>query len=172
VEGAPYRHSPLADLPQVKVLRVGSSGPEPERGMMDASGDLETMDYLLLKGVHMSAVTLSFAGFFARGVGSLGGAAWVRGRAARTFPHVVDTVLLVSAIALAWTLRLSPLAAPWLMAKIIGLVVYVVLGTVALKPGRPPGVRAAAWVGAMLVFGWIVSVAITKSPAGVFSLLH
>jgi uncharacterized membrane protein SirB2 len=130
-----------------------------------------TMDYLLLKHVHMGAVSLSFAGFFVRGAGALRGAAWVRGRAAKTIPHVVDTVLLASAIALAWMLRLSPFAAPWLAAKIVGLVVYIGLGMVALKPGRPAGVRAAAWVAAMLVFGWIVSVAITKSPAGVFGLL-
>jgi uncharacterized membrane protein SirB2 len=129
------------------------------------------MDYLLLKHVHMSAVSLSFAGFFARGLGTLRGAAWVRGRAAKTLPHLVDTVLLASAIGLAWMLRLSPLDAPWLMAKIVGLVAYIGLGMVALKPGRPAGVRAAAWVGAMLVFGYIVSVAITKSPAGVFGLL-
>jgi uncharacterized membrane protein SirB2 len=130
------------------------------------------MDYLLLKGVHMSAVSLSFAGFFARGLGSLSGAAWVRGRAAKTIPHVVDTLLLASAIAMAWMLRLSPFAAPWLMAKIIGLVAYIGLGMVALKPGRPAGVRLTAWVGALLVFGWIVSVAITKSPAGIFGLLR
>jgi uncharacterized membrane protein SirB2 len=129
------------------------------------------MDYLLLKHVHMSAVSLSFAGFFARGLGSLRGAAWVGGRAAKTLPHLVDTVLLASAIGLAWMLRLSPLGAPWLAAKIVGLVVYIALGMVALKPGRPAAVRAAAWVGALLVFGWIVSVAITKSPAGVFGLL-
>ena len=59
------------------------------------------MDYLLLKTVHLSAVTLSIAGFTARGAGSLAGAAWVRGRAARTWPHVVDSVLLASALALA-----------------------------------------------------------------------
>ena len=130
------------------------------------------MDYLLLKQVHMGAVTLSFAGFFARGLGSLRGAAWVRGRAAKTIPHLVDTVLLASAIALAWTLRLSPFAAPWLAAKIVGLVAYIGLGMLALKPGRPARVRTAAWVAAMLVFGYILSVAVTKSPAGVFGLLR
>ena len=129
------------------------------------------MDYLTIRTIHESAVALSITGFFLRGAAGLAGAGWVRGRAAKTVPHVVDTVLLASAIALAWMLRLSPFAAPWLAAKIVGLVVYIGLGMVALKPGRPAGVRAAAWVAAMLVFGWIVSVAITKSPAGVFGLL-
>jgi len=122
------------------------------------------MDYVTIKTIHQTAVALSFTGFFARGLASLRGAAWVSSRPAKTLPHVVDTVLLLSALTLAWTLRLSPLAAPWLMAKIIGLLLYIGLGIVALRPGRRAGVRAAAWTGALLVFGYIVSVAITKSP--------
>jgi uncharacterized membrane protein SirB2 len=124
------------------------------------------MEYADVKLVHQASVALSFLGFFARGTGSLAGAAWVTGRVARTLPHLVDTVLLVSAIVLAWMLRLSPLDAPWLMAKILGLLAYIGLGMIALKPGRPLGVRAAAWVGAISVFVYIVSVALTKDPRG------
>jgi uncharacterized membrane protein SirB2 len=129
------------------------------------------MDYFILKAIHQGAVTLSVAGFFARGAGSLAGAAWVRGRFAKTVPHVVDSVLLISALWLAWTLRLTPTSAPWLLAKIIGLLVYIGLGMVALKPTRPAPVRAAAWVAALVTFGWIVSVAITKTPLGFFALM-
>jgi len=129
------------------------------------------MDYLLVKTIHQTAVALSFAGFFTRGLGALAGAVWVQGRVARTLPHVVDSVLLLSALALAWMLRLSPLDAPWLMAKIVGLLVYIGLGMIALKPTRPAGVRTAAWVAALVTFGWIVSVAIFKSPLGFVSRL-
>lgn len=122
------------------------------------------MDYATLKFVHQCTAALSLAGFFVRGVAALQGAAWVRGRAARTLPHVVDTVLLASAIALAWSLRLSPLAAPWLLAKIVGLLIYIALGLLALRPGRPLAVRAAAWVAALCVFLYIVAVAFTKQP--------
>jgi len=124
------------------------------------------MDYATLKLVHQAAVALSIAGFFARGVGALAGAAWVTGPVAKRLPHVVDTVLLVSALMLAWMLRLSPGNAPWLVAKVVGLVLYVGLGVVALRPGRPKAVRAAAWLAAIATVGWIVSVAITKSPFG------
>ena len=130
------------------------------------------MDYLVVKTVHQTAVALSFLGFFARGLASFAGAGWVRSRAARTLPHIVDTVLLASAIALAWALRLMPTSAPWLMAKIVGLLVYIGLGVVALQPRRPPGVRRIAWLTALATFGWIVSVAITKDPLGVFVLLR
>lgn len=124
------------------------------------------MDYLVLKTIHQSAVALSVSGFFARGLASLQGAAWVRGRVARTLPHIVDSVLLISALLLAWTMRLDPLTTPWLLAKIVGLLLYIGLGLVALRPGRPRAVRAGAWIAALAVFGWIVSVAITKNPWG------
>lgn len=129
------------------------------------------MDYFLVKTLHQSAVVLSFSGFFARGVGSLAGAGWVRSRAARTLPHMVDTLLLASALTLAWMLRLHPGNAPWLLAKVLGLVAYIGLGIVALRPALPRRVRVAAWIGALLCFGYIVSVAITKSPLGLLSLV-
>mgnify|MGYP001163290810 FL=1 len=129
------------------------------------------MDYATIKLVHQSAVTLSIVGFFARGLASLANMAWVRSRAARTLPHVVDTVLLGSAIALAWVLQLNPLSTPWLAAKIAGLLAYIGLGVVALRPQRPPAQRALAWIAALLCFAQIVAVAITKQASGVFSLL-
>jgi len=124
------------------------------------------IDYATLKAIHQSAVALSFTGFFARGFAALLGASWVRGRLARTVPHVVDSVLLASALALAWTLRLTPGNAPWLTAKIVGLLAYIGLGLLALRPGRPLALRATAWLAALATFGWIVSVALTKDPRG------
>jgi len=124
------------------------------------------VDYFAVKVVHQTAVALSLAGFFARGAGTLAGATWARGRIARSLPHVVDTVLLLSAVTLAWIARLNPLATPWLTAKIVGLLVYIALGMVALHPGLPRRTRAAAWAAALLVFAYIVSVAITKNAAG------
>ena len=127
------------------------------------------MDYAVLKLLHQVTVVLSITGFAARGLASFMGAAWVRSRAARSLPHVLDTVLLLSALMLAWRLRLTPGAAPWLAAKIAGLLLYIGLGMVALRPSRPLAVRVAAWLAALLCFGWIVSVALSKSPWG---MLH
>lgn len=129
------------------------------------------MDYFAIKLVHQTAATLSIAGFVVRGAASLVGAQWVSSRAAKTLPHLVDSVLLLSALMLAWTLHLTPDRTPWLLAKIVGLVLYVALGVIALRPGRPRGVRAAAWMGALFVVAWIISVAVTKSPLGFFGAL-
>jgi uncharacterized membrane protein SirB2 len=109
---------------------------------------------------------LSGVGFVARGLGHFAGARWVASRTARTLPHVVDTVLLVSAVGLAYLLRVSPWGTPWLLAKVVGLCAYVGLGTVALRFGRARNTRITAWAAALLVFGYIVSVAISKDPRG------
>jgi uncharacterized membrane protein SirB2 len=129
------------------------------------------MDYFTLKLVHQTAVALSITGFFVRGAAALAGARWVGSRAAKTLPHLVDSVLLLSALMLAWMLRLTPGEAPWLLAKILGLLVYIALGVIALRPGCPRRLRAAAWVGALAVVAWIVSVAVTKDPLGFMATL-
>jgi len=126
-------------------------------------------DYLVVKAVHESAVALSGLGFLARGAGAFSGADWVRHRVARSLPHVVDTVLLLSAITLVWMLRIDPRSAPWLMAKIVALPVYIGLGVVALRPAMPRRARVTAWLAALACFAYIVSVAITKSPLGVLA---
>ena len=124
-----------------------------------------------LKTIHVTFAALSFTGFFIRGIWMLRDSPLLKQRWVRIAPQVVDTVLLASAIALAVRLRLSPLDQPWLMAKIIALVVYVGVGLVALRFGRTKTVRAAAWVLGMLIFAYIVSVAVTRSALGWFALV-
>ncbi len=129
------------------------------------------MDYFTVKTIHQTAVALSFTGFAARGAGAVAGAAWVRSRAAKTLPHMVDSILLLSALFLAWQLQANPVATPWLLAKIVALLVYIALGMVALRAGVARPLRVAVWVCALITFGYIVSVAISKNPAGFISWL-
>ncbi len=129
------------------------------------------MDYYTIKIAHQTAVALSLLGFIARGASGLAGASWVRSRSAKTVPHIVDTVLLLSAVALAWRIGLNPFSTPWLLAKIVGLLVYIALGVLALRPGLPVRIRAVAWVLALACFGYIASVAITKNPVGFFGFV-
>ena len=124
------------------------------------------MGYSALLLIHQLAVALSFLGFFGRGLGMIGDARWIQSRPARTLPHVVDTILLASALGLVYLLGVNPFAVPWLAAKLAGLLVYIVLGSIALRYGRSKPIRATAWLAALLVFGYIVSVAITKSAGG------
>ena len=122
------------------------------------------MDYVWLKLTHVSCVAISYALFVVRGVWMMRGLALLNVRWAKIVPHVVDTVLLMSALAMAVMIRQYPFAAPWITAKVIALLVYIGLGTVALKHGRTRRVCIGAWFTAQLVFFYIVAVALTRSP--------
>lgn len=119
--------------------------------------------YTALKYLHVACVVLSGTGFVLRGTWMMQGSPMLARRWVRVLPHVVDTVLLASAIALTLTIGQYPLVNGWLTAKLIGLAAYIVLGTVALKRGRTRGIRIAAYGGALLAFAYIVAVALTKS---------
>ncbi|MEO8302579.1 MAG: SirB2 family protein [Betaproteobacteria bacterium] len=125
--------------------------------------------YAVLKGLHVGSVATSLALFVLRGVWMLYFPTRLAQRWVRIVPHIVDTVLLASAIGLAAMLGIDPATRGWLAAKVVGLLVYIALGTIALKRGRTRSIRLAAFVGALATFGYIVSVAIAKSPAGFFA---
>ena len=122
--------------------------------------------YLVLKHFHITCVVLSGVGFALRGAWALAGSPLARARLTRVLPHVVDSCLLLSAIVLAWMAGQYPFVHGWLTAKIVGLLAYIGLGMLALKPGRPLALRGAAFVAALATFSWIVSVALSKSPMG------
>lgn len=122
------------------------------------------MEYLMLKHLHMSFAMLSGGLFVLRGVWMLRASAMLQRRWVKIVPHVVDTVLLASAIGLAVWSSQYPFQQGWLTAKVVALVGYIGLGTVALKRGRTPAVRTAAFIGALVLFLYIVTVARTKTP--------
>lgn len=122
--------------------------------------------YELLKQVHVATATLSIAGFILRYLLMLTRSPALRSRVARVLPHIVDTLLLLSAIAMA--VMIGALAA-WLVVKIVALLAYIVVGSIAIKRGRTLASRAIAGLLAIGIFGFIVSVALTKSPLGFFN---
>jgi uncharacterized membrane protein SirB2 len=122
------------------------------------------MDYATLKTLHLTTIALSLALFVLRGLWMIAESPRLQARWARIVPHLNDSVLLVSGISLAYTLGLSPLEHGWLAAKIVALLAYIVLGTIALKRGKTRGQRIAAWIAALLVFGYMVAVAVAHDP--------
>lgn len=122
------------------------------------------MSYATLKMLHVGSVALSGLFFVVRGVWMLRAPQRLTHAAVRILPHVIDTVLLASAVSLALLLRVNPLAVPWLAAKIGALLLYIVLGTVALRRGRTRTVRITAFVAALGVYAYIVAVALTRTP--------
>lgn len=129
------------------------------------------MGYAALKHLHVTCVALSAAGFALRGLWMLQDSPRLKARWVRIAPHVVDAVLLGSAVGLAVWSGQYPLQQGWLTAKVAGLFAYIGLGTVALKRGRSRRVRAAAWCAALATLGYIVSVALLRDARGFLSLL-
>lgn len=122
------------------------------------------MSYLILRNLHVGAVAVSFGLFVLRGLWMLLSPHRLSARWVRIVPHVVDTVLLASAIALAVQTVQYPLAQSWLTAKVLGLMVYILLGMVALRHGRTRSQRVLAWLSAVTTFAYIVMVAMTRNP--------
>ena len=122
------------------------------------------MDYLQLKTIHVTCVAVTFVLFLGRGMLMLADSPLLKARFLRIAPHLNDTLLLGSAL---WMMAISrhyPFAESWLTAKLAALIVYIGAGMIALSHGRTRGSRVTAWVFALLVFVYIVSVALTRSP--------
>lgn len=122
------------------------------------------MSYFALKHLHVACVVLSGLGFCLRGYWMLAGSPLLRARWVRVAPHLVDTVLLASALGMVFLSSQYPFIEAWLTAKVLGLVAYVGCGTMALKRAKSASGRAAFFVLALAIFAYIVAVAVAKDP--------
>ncbi|MBS4020312.1 MAG: SirB2 family protein [Dechloromonas sp.] len=122
------------------------------------------MSYVLLKHLHVTCVVLSGTGFLLRLFWMWRQSPWLQRRISRVLPHVVDSLLLLSALNLAWISGQYPFAMDWLTAKLIGLLLYIGCGMMALKRGRTMAIRLRFGGLAVLAYGYIVAVALTRQP--------
>ena len=120
--------------------------------------------FSLIKNLHLATIALSLALFVLRGAWMIAASPLLQARWVRIVPHVIDTLLLASGIGLAVLIQQYPLVHGWLTAKFLALILYIVLGTIALKRGKTKAQRIAAWVAALGVFGYMVAVAIAHDP--------
>lgn len=121
--------------------------------------------------LHVGCVVLSGSLFFSRGCLMLAGSPLANHVAVKRVSYLIDTTLLVAAIALTVIIHQYPFVQAWLTVKVLLLVVYIVLGVFALRRARTRAARAGFFVAALAVFGFIVSVALTKDPRGIFACL-
>lgn len=124
--------------------------------------------YLPIKNVHIAAVLFSGALFFLRGLLLFSGRTWAMSAPVRYLSYCIDTVLLTAALMLATILPSAVFANGWLSMKLSLLLVYVLLGTFALKRGRSVRTRWICFVAAILVYVFMISVAHTHQPLGIF----
>ena len=110
----------------------------------------------------MATAAMSYGLFFLRGVWMLSESRRLANRLIRVAPHINDTVLLGAAIALMVGTDQYPWTMPWLLAKVVALILYILTGMVALHSGAAKNVRALAWIVAQIIFFYIVGVAVTR----------
>jgi uncharacterized membrane protein SirB2 len=115
--------------------------------------------YQIARELHLLLVLLSVGLFVSRGVLMIMDSALLASRALRILPHVIDTFLLASAVWLVLLLRQYPFVHGWITAKVLGVVAYIVLGSIALRRGRTRRIRITALAGALLTIAYIIGVA-------------
>jgi uncharacterized membrane protein SirB2 len=123
--------------------------------------------HLEIRNLHIAAVAASGALFLLRGLGvNAFGASWPMRAPVRYLSYGIDTVLLAAALMLMTIVRQYPFVHAWLTVKVLLVVVYIVLGSFALKRGKTRGVRLAFFAAALLTFGFIYTVARARDPLG------
>jgi len=122
-----------------------------------------------MKTLHLSLALLTFCGFVIRGIWMLRASPLTQHPLTRIAPHVVDALFLASGIMLVLQLHLAVLQNSWLLAKFGGLIVYIVLGAIALRHGQTLRMRSLAFIGALLAFVYIIGAATNKSPCSWFA---
>jgi len=119
--------------------------------------------YMGLKHLHMLCALLSITGFTLRGIWMLTDSPLLNKKLVRIAPHIIDTLLLLTAFSLAYLSGQYPFFTGWLTAKLLGLIAYIVLGVIALKKGKSKTVRGVAFILALATFVYIFGVAHSKN---------
>lgn len=120
------------------------------------------MSYLAVKHLHITCAALSGLLFLARGILMMRESPLLQRRWVNSSSHVIDTVLLGSALTMVIWSAQYPFVLDWLTVKVIVVIAYIVVGAVALRRGKTKGIRTGAFIAALLLFGYILKVALTK----------
>jgi uncharacterized membrane protein SirB2 len=117
------------------------------------------MMMLLLKHLHVTCVVLSISGFTGARPWMMQESPWLQ-KWVRVAPHIIDTILLGSAILLAIQIQQYSSFKIGSRPRCLALIAYIVVGAVGLKYGRTKKIRIAA-CSAIAIFLYIVLVALT-----------
>lgn len=120
--------------------------------------------YMMAKHLHLTAVALSILFFVFRFIWSQFDASALSKKWVKILPHIIDTILLASAIWLCFILSQFPLVNAWLTFKVIGVILYIVFGLFALKKAKTALARWSFFVAAIAVLMATAMVAVTKQP--------
>jgi uncharacterized membrane protein SirB2 len=125
--------------------------------------------YLVSYYIHVACICLSGSFFFIRGLWMLMESELLDLKWVKILPHVIDTLLLGSAISLTIAIQQYPLVSSWLTVKVVALIMYILFGIAALRRGKTKLQRIIFFALAILTFGFMVTVALSHQPLGIFA---
>jgi len=117
---------------------------------------------MIIKLIHVSCALLSISGFLGRSILKFTAPQQLQQRWLKITPHIIDTVLLTTAILLVFQIHQYPFVDSWLTAKVLGLLVYIGFGLFTLRFARTRTQSLFGLIGACLSFSYIMSVAFTR----------
>ena len=126
------------------------------------------MSFATIKIIHIICMILSYILFSLRGIWMIQGSSLLRLKWVKVLPHVIDTILLSSAITLVAMIQQYPGFNIWISVKIGALLLYILLGMMAFRFGKTRKIKIISWILAQIVFFYIVLVALTKNPTLIF----
>jgi len=118
--------------------------------------------YTGIKHSHLLFISLSFIFFFIRGSGMILNTDWYKKQWLNLTTYIIDSLLLVTGIVLAILSQQYPFIYGWLTVKLIAVILYILLGSIALSYGKTKTIRTLSWFTALIIFGYIIMVAIKK----------
>jgi uncharacterized membrane protein SirB2 len=120
--------------------------------------------YPYIKLLHVGTVFASGTLFLVRGLAVQVGGQWAMAPRVRYLSYGIDIVLLAAALLLVAVLPAAVFANGWLWAKLSLLVLYIGLGSFALKRGRTAIIRASCYAAALFVFACVYMIARAHDP--------
>jgi uncharacterized membrane protein SirB2 len=118
--------------------------------------------YLTIKNIHLSCAVLTFISFSVRSLWMILDSPLLEQRWVKILPHFIDILLLTTGILLVIMLHQYPGVETWLTVKLVALLVYIIIGSIALKHGKTKTIRVIALIGAFGAFFYMVKVALTR----------
>ena len=125
--------------------------------------------YPAVKHIHLLLIALSVVFFTVRFVLHLRGSAILEKKFLKIAPHVIDTFLLLSGVALCFIIQQFPLENAWLTEKLGAVVAYIVLGIIAMKANRGTMFKIFAYIGAISWLVYAARMAVFKQPIMIVS---
>jgi len=116
-----------------------------------------------IKHLHLTVMLLSVLLFIFRFVLTLKSSPKLQQKWLKISPHIIDTLWLLSAVALCVMSKQYPFVDAWVTEKLLAFVMYLLMVTIALKLAKTMLMRFIGLLGALSWLAYAAMVAVSKN---------